>query len=60
LVFYDGVLRIKSTPDRKNQYLELGNIGEVSEKIELHFALEKDSELTTSVCNFKIADGGQL
>jgi hypothetical protein len=57
LVFYDGLLCIKSTPDKENQYLEVGNIGEVSEKIELHFALEKDDELTSIVISFKDTDG---
>jgi hypothetical protein len=57
LVFQDGALCIQSTPDRENQYLELGNIGEVSDKKELHFALVKDSELTTIVFSFKGTDG---
>jgi hypothetical protein len=52
LLFYDGLLCMKSTPDRENQYIEVGNRGELSTEIELHFNLEKNSEFTAIVFHF--------
>jgi hypothetical protein len=47
----------QNTSSRENQYLELGNIEDVTDKIELHFALEKDCELTTIVFSFNATEG---